>query len=337
MAQKSLFFNALLINGDYDRKYNADDISDWFSIVCTTGVLKEELQVTPGTGLSVNVAPGKATIKGKGYVNNAIFNLSVGSAPTGASPYYVPIKLQYNNMQTGSGRYIELTVGSPLTTVPTISDLTQNDEIYELMLAYAIIQPNGTSVTVTDTRGQDVCPWFTAVKGYDDYYDAIVQQYESVITLQTSSVNAVTDLPTTLYNDKYSLFEVYVNGLREEEENYTVNTSNGYISITFTTAKNADDTIKKIQMNAETRIQGASTHTLRHTCASILFKAGIPIEMICRILGNSREVCEKTYVHFTEKWMDNVTDMTNDYMTQALNKLNLNNSTNSLDDLRKDI
>ena len=249
MAQKSLFFNALLINGDYDRKYNADDIIDWFSIVCTTGVLKEELQVTPGTGLSVNVAPGKATIKGKGYVNNAIFNLSVGSAPTGASPYYVPIKLQYNNMQTGSGRYIELTVGSPLTTVPTISDLTRTDEIYELMLAYAIIQPGGTSVTVTDTRGQDVCPWFTAVKGYDDYYDAIVQQYESVITLQTTSVNAVTDLPTTLYNDKYSLFEVYVNGLREEEENYTVNTSNGYISITFTTAKNAGAEILVILNN----------------------------------------------------------------------------------------
>ena len=59
--------------------------------------------------------------------------------------------------------------------------------------------------------------------------------------------------------------------------------------------------------------------------------------MICKILGNSREVCEKTYVHFTEKWMDNVTDITNDYMTQALNKLNLNEYNDSFDNLKKEI
>ena len=109
MAQKSLFFNALPNSSyetGYDRNYSADDISDWFSIVCETGVLKGGLQVSIGTGLSVNVAIGKATIKGKGYVNNAVVNLSGLTAPTGANPYYYPIKLQYNNVQTASGRYI---------------------------------------------------------------------------------------------------------------------------------------------------------------------------------------------------------------------------------------
>ena len=130
MGQKSLFFNAMLIDDDYDRKYNADDISDWFSIVCTTGVLKGGLQASVGTGLTVNVSVGKATIKGKGYVNTATLNISVGNAPTGANPYYVPIKLQYNNEQTASGRYIEIVAGDPLTTIPTISNLTQTDTIY---------------------------------------------------------------------------------------------------------------------------------------------------------------------------------------------------------------
>ena len=243
MAQKGLFFNALPDSTSptgYDRNYSADDISDWFSIVCTTGVLKNGLAVSAGTGLSVNVAVGKATIQGKGYVNNAIVNLTGLTAPTGSTPYYYPIKLQMNNMQTASGRVTQLVVGSALSSVPTISNLTQTDTIYELMLAYAVVQPNATSISqIVDTRGQAVCPWFTAVKGYDDYYDAIVQQFQSVVTLSSSSVNAVTDLPSNLYNNKYSLIEVYVNGLREDESNYTANTSNGYISITFTTTKNA--------------------------------------------------------------------------------------------------
>lgn len=253
MAQKSLFFNALPDDSyqtGYDRNYNADDISAWFSIVCTTGVLKGGLQVSVGTGLTVNVAVGKATIQGKGYVNNAVVNLSVGSAPTGSTPYYVPIKLQMNNEQVAAGRYIELVVGSALTSVPTIENLTQDDEIYELMLGYAVIQPNATSVSqVVDTRGQDVCPWFTAVKGYDDYYDAIIQQFEYNTTLETTSTTVITNLAANLYNDNYSLVEVYVNGLKEENTNYSVGTNSGYITITFTSSKNAGADISVVLNN----------------------------------------------------------------------------------------
>lgn len=253
MAQKSLFFNALpdeSYQTGYDRNYNADDISDWFSIVCETGVLKGGLQVSVGTGLSVNVAVGKATIKGKGYVNNAIVNLSVGNAPTGSSPYYVPIKLQMNNLQTASGRFIELVVGDPLTSVPTISNLTQDDTIWELMLGYAVIQPNASSVLqVVDTRGQNICPYFTAVKGYDDYYDAIVQQFEYDTTLSTTSTSVITNLAASLYNNKYSLVEVYVNGLKEENTNYSVGTNSGYITITFTTSKNSGADISVVLNN----------------------------------------------------------------------------------------
>ena len=88
-----------------------------------------------------------------------------------------------------------------------------------------------------------------------------------------------------------------------------------------TTPKNADDTIKAIQKNAGTKVQGASTHTLRHTCASLMFKAGIPIEMIAEHLGNSVEVCRKTYVHFAKEQMKNVAQMTGEYMNRSLNKL----------------
>ena len=249
MSQKSLFFNAFPDESSptgYDRNYNADDISDWFSIVCDTGVLKGGLQVSVGTGLSVNVAIGKATIKGKGYVNNAVVNLNGLTAPTGSTPYYYPIKLQMNNTQTQSGRFIELVLGNALTSVPTISNLTQNDTIWELMLGYAVVQPNASSISqVVDTRGQDVCPYFTAVKGYDDYYDAIIQQFEYNVTLQTTSTTVITNL----YNDNYSLVEVYVNGLKEENTNYSVGTNSGYITITFTSAKNSGADISVVLNN----------------------------------------------------------------------------------------
>ena len=102
-----------------------------------------------------------------------------------------------------------------------------------------------------------------------------------------------------------------------EPTDYVISTKNRRT----TTPKNADDTIKAIQKNSGTTIQGASTHTLRHTCASLMFKAGVPIEMIAKHLGNSVEVCRKTYVHFAEKDMENVAQMTGEYMNRSLNKL----------------
>lgn len=64
---------------------------------------------------------------------------------------------------------------------------------------------------------------------------------------------------------------------------------------------NMNTVIHTIEKNAETKVQKSGTHVLRHTCASLYFKNNVPIEIICKILGNSREVCEKTYVHFTEQ------------------------------------
>jgi hypothetical protein len=277
MAEKSLFFNALPdsdFETGYDRNYNADDISDWFSIVCDTGVLKGGLQVTAGTGLNVNVSVGKATIKGKGYVNNSIASLSLAAAPTGANPRYDMIILRMDNTQTKSARRIYLMAVTGTSSIPSVSDLTRNDSIYDLLLGYVVVQPNATSISqIVDTRGwgnnkndQDqyvdetgnpipvqalgnCCPYFTAVKGYDDYYDAIIQQFESDVTLASSSTTAVTDLPTNFYNDKYSIVDVYVNGLREEEDNYTLNTNSSYITITFDSTKNAGAVINVILKN----------------------------------------------------------------------------------------
>lgn len=80
-------------------------------------------------------------------------------------------------------------------------------------------------------------------------------------------------------------------------DDYVINTRNRKT----TTIKNVSDTLKAIEKAAGTDVQNSGTHTLRHTCASLYFRAGVPVETICQILGNSREVCEKTYIHFIEE------------------------------------
>lgn len=81
-----------------------------------------------------------------------------------------------------------------------------------------------------------------------------------------------------------------------EPDDYVISTKSGKT----TTLKNINDTIKRICLNGELSIQNASSHTLRHTCASLLFSKGVPVEIIAMILGHSIEVCQKTYIHFVE-------------------------------------
>lgn len=96
---------------------------------------------------------------------------------------------------------------------------------------------------------------------------------------------------------KQLLLEHYDRCQYTEPKDFVISTRNRKT----TTNKNADDTIKTIQRNAETEVQGASSHCLRHTCASLYFRAGVPIETIARILGHSAEVCRNTYLHFAEE------------------------------------
>lgn len=259
MAEKSLFFNALPSSSyetGYDRNYNADDISDWLSVVWDNGVVKGGLAVEAATGMNINLNVGRAAIQGKAYINNAIQSFTV-AANGAASTRYDYVILRFNN--NVAVRSIEAMLITGTTSLPTTAgSLTREGNIYDLMLCYIAVAPSTSSITqanITDTRGYDnsvnssgsyvygdlanACPYFTAVKGYDNYYDAIIQNFESVVTLASSSTTVVTNLLSSLYNDAYSLLEVYTNGIRENDNAYTIGTSGEYITITFTAAKNA--------------------------------------------------------------------------------------------------
>lgn len=262
MAEKSFFYNALpdtTSQTGYDRNYNADDISGWLATVWETGVVKsnEGLKVVENSGMSVNVNAGKACILGKPYNNTSVKALTIATAPTGTTARYDLIVLQYNNETATRATQLLVKQNANITGLSTDEDiesaLVRTDKIYEICLGIVAVQPNVASITqadIYDRRGNErLCPWFTAVKGYDDYYDAMVQTYEYTETLTATSSTVNTNIASDLFNDVYSQIEVFTNGLREPSSAYTVASDGANLVIEFETSRTAGAVVNVVMDN----------------------------------------------------------------------------------------
>ena len=168
MAVTYGFFNSL--NGD--RKYNAEQMSDYFRGIVSEGVfqhLDSGLAVTAGTGLTVNVAAGRAIVQNRWMQNDASLELSISAASeTYARIDAVVIRLDW------SSRAISIAVktGTPGAS-PAAPSLTRNSTTYEMALAYVNVAASATSVTVTDKRSDGtVCGWATVAQATSGEVDA---------------------------------------------------------------------------------------------------------------------------------------------------------------------
>lgn len=261
---KGLFFNSLPDDTNptgYDRPFNADDISDFLTACWDTGVCKTDtvngepqgLKVLAISGMTVSVNVGRCAINGKLGINRAAETFTISPNGTNATRYDY-IVARFDNNVSVRDIYLELVTGD--SAKPTAADLAQNrgvNKVYELVLAYIAVAPSATVITqsnITDTRGnKDLCPWFTPVKGYDDYYDAVMQTHESTVTLISITNTVITDLPSKLYNERYSLISVYTNGIKEAKTAFIASVSGGYVVITFTAQKAAGSKITVIMDN----------------------------------------------------------------------------------------
>lgn len=258
MAEKSLFYNSLSDASSptgYDRNYNADDISDWLDVVMSTGVIKSNtgLKVTPAGGLSVSVDVGKAVINGKPYRNDAAKVFTIDTAPTGSDSRIDFIVLRFDRQTSVRNTYLAYKKG----TGATAPALIRTDLIYELALAKITVAPYATEISsaavedlrgdtetvVTTTTGQSLgyCPYMTAAKGYDDYYDAIVLEYKDAVTLSAQSATVIFNIPQYGWTG-VDIVNVYTNGIKERESAYTIS---GNV-ITFTAAKSAGTVVEVV-------------------------------------------------------------------------------------------
>ena len=78
--QYPLFYNSV----NQDRVYDADSFSDWLKKFFTTGVFKDEMQVTAAGGMYVQVGSGYVNVGGKVMQ----FDQSTLTVGTADSRYY---------------------------------------------------------------------------------------------------------------------------------------------------------------------------------------------------------------------------------------------------------
>ncbi len=232
MAERSGFFNALYTNGEYDRKYNANDYSDNLAAVISNGVLRsvnDDLRVT-ASGMACTVGAGRAWINGKYYFNDSPVLFAAVTPPAGGSRWDRVVLRLDNSVGTRSIklRYVQGTAANnPVKPAPV-----RSGDVFELVLADVYVGTNATSVTVTDTRADAaLCGWVYSTAGDNSFFVSLDNDFTGWFDAKKDTLASVTLFKrytwrTTLaaagkavsfsipqFDAETSFLEVHVNGV----------------------------------------------------------------------------------------------------------------------------
>lgn len=265
MAVTYGFFNS--VNGD--RKYDADQMSNYFEGLVGDGVLKNvdnELQVVANSGLNIAVKSGRAIVKNKWLKNNSLYFIEI--TPDSSYPYIELIVVDYDYSERKVS--INTVKGTPASS-PVAPSITRTDDRYMLVLASILVPANATSISqsnITDKRATSDCGWVTGLitqlstdtlnaqweSIYSEYFEAMqgnfddwmqllvgdlnvstfIQKYEKVYT-QPADGRADVLLDMTGYTFNTSdIVNVYFNGLKAKQSEYFIgiNGSSYYVVTT---------------------------------------------------------------------------------------------------------
>jgi hypothetical protein len=238
------FFNSV----DGDRRYNADDISNYFVKLISNGVLatpSNALQVQANSGFNVQVSAGWAFINCRWLKNTAAYVLTL-DAPDVVLNRIDRIVARLDNTNRLMGLYVRK--GSAAAT-PAAPILTRTSAVYELSLAQIYIAAGAAEITqanITDERGNtSVCGYVTGLidqidttnlfaqynTAFYNWFDAIKQDVTSTTLVRSyhSKYTTVTANEDTIpinipeYNSTLDVLDVYVNGLKLiQNTDYTI-------------------------------------------------------------------------------------------------------------------
>ena len=143
-------------NGEDDRVYTAKDLRKPYTSIYSKGIKPEAdgttgnmLKVNAAGGMNITVAAGEANL-GAWFINERAFNITLDNA-TGADRYDCVI---IRNDDSDAVRMPSIYI-KPLSRVPTVADLTRDEKIYEICVAYVRVPALATAITaanITDTR-----------------------------------------------------------------------------------------------------------------------------------------------------------------------------------------
>lgn len=249
------FFNS--VSGD--RKYDADDISNFFFNLISDGVLanpSDNLKVVQRSGMTVSVEAGYAMIKAKYYKAESANVLNIDPADAD-NPRIDRVCIGLNYSARNLSLYVKKGTAAASPTAP---ELTRTAGVlWEICLAEIAVGAGATAITtadITDKRADTtLCGYITGLieqidttdlfaqftAAFYQWFDSLTQSLildVSVVTKHsvytTTAANEIT-IPIGIsdYNPVTDALSVYVNGLRLiPEVDYTA----GDTTITLTNA-----------------------------------------------------------------------------------------------------
>lgn len=217
------FYNNHVVNGQDDRVYTAEDVRKPYDTVFTDGVLPEadgtagdclKVSLTGGMGISVGV--GKAKLGGAWFENERLYNITLDVGGAAARYDCVIIRNDDNDSVREPSIYIK-----SLTAIPTANDLTRDDKIYEICVAYVKVAALASSISesdIIDTRTDgSVCNVMSGVGA------TVVRVYKNTYFSETKN-QTVIPIGISQYNKSRDRLTVIVEGRTfSEGTNYTIN------------------------------------------------------------------------------------------------------------------
>ena len=242
------FFNSV----DGDRKYSADQMSNYFKGLISDGVyegLGSALVVTAGDGMTVNVGTGRAIIDCKWINFDGVESLPISPAsPTQARYTAVVIRLDRENRQM-----VLTTVDGESAASPVMPEIGDD----ELCLAMVYVTANAVSISqvnITDMRGSQHCLWVTGLinqldtstlflqwqAAFEEFFEALtgrlqvntyIQEYRKSVTLDGSATTVTLDMTGYTYADT-DIIRIHINGLLAKEgTDYSITVVSGVASL----------------------------------------------------------------------------------------------------------
>lgn len=238
------FFNSV----DGDRRYTADQMSNYFKGLISDGVyegLGSALVVTAGDGMTVNVGTGRAIIDCKWINLDGVESLPISPAsPTQARYTAVVIRLDRENRQM-----VLTTVDGEPAASPVMPEIGDD----ELCLAMVYVTANAVSISqvnITDMRGSQYCLWVTGLidqldtstlflqwqTAFDEWFSALtgrlqvntyIQEYHRSVTLDGSTTIVILNMAGYTY-EATDIIRIHINGLLAKAgTDYTLTVSSG--------------------------------------------------------------------------------------------------------------
>ncbi len=249
MAQESSFFNAELINGSYDRVYNAENWAAYFASFLSNGIAytaKNTLLVEASTGMEVLVNTGIAFINGYRYANTTPLAISINPANSTYSRITsIVIELNLNTRNI----LIKTLDGEPSPN-PVAPTLIKTSGVYQLQLATVLVQAgvsNIASGNITDTRSNPtVCGWLGLLMEETNEESQTLQSEISAASKNIANINSMLNINSE--NNSLNLGSTNFNNTVVINDALQINEQNGFITFENSTGKDIMD----IQVNTDT-------------------------------------------------------------------------------------